>query len=53
MASRAFSTGVRRLKMLNWRLNGTTEDVTWMTESLNDTVDHVPGLEAIESAQIK
>lgn len=53
MALRAFSTSIRRLKKLSWKLNGTTEDVTWMTESMEDTVDHVAGLQSVESAQVK
>ncbi|RAL01112.1 uncharacterized protein BO80DRAFT_455210 [Aspergillus ibericus CBS 121593] len=42
MASRAFSTSVRHLKKLKWTRQGTTQDVTWLTESMDDTVDHVP-----------
>ena len=53
MTSRAFSTSARQLRKLNWKFNGTTEDVTWITESMDDIVDVIPGLESVESGQVK
>ncbi|KMP02192.1 hypothetical protein CIHG_06970 [Coccidioides immitis H538.4] len=47
MASRAFSTSARQMKKLDWKLKGTTVDVTWLMEQINDSVDHVPGLESV------
>ncbi|OOF91815.1 hypothetical protein ASPCADRAFT_518218 [Aspergillus carbonarius ITEM 5010] len=52
MTSRAFSTSARQLRKLNWKFNGTTEDVTWITESMDDIVDVIPGLESVESGQV-
>lgn len=53
MASRAFSTSARQMKKLNWNTKGTTMDVTWITEQVDDSVDNVPGLESVESARVK
>ncbi len=42
--SRLFSTAVRRVKALKWKLNGTIEDVEWVKDLLNKAVDQTPGL---------
>ncbi|KAA8642632.1 hypothetical protein EYZ11_011474 [Aspergillus tanneri] len=52
MASRAFSTGARRMKKLDWKLKGTSVDVTWLTEQMDDSIDQVPGLESVVSGQV-
>ncbi|KAF3479749.1 uncharacterized protein GIQ15_06725 [Arthroderma uncinatum] len=52
MAPRAFSTSARLMRKLTWRLNGTTADVTWLTEQVDESVDHVPGLESVVSGQV-
>ena len=52
--SRHFSTTVRRLKKLNWKLNGTTENVEWVQNLVNAVVDQVPNLAArVDSGAIK
>ncbi|KAM5465025.1 hypothetical protein MauCBS54593_006658 [Microsporum audouinii] len=51
--SRAFSTSSYYLKKLNWRMNGTTENVEWAKRSFESAVDHHPKLAAkIDSAVI-
>jgi len=44
MALRAFSTTARQMKQLNWTLNGTTIDVTWLMQQVERSIDEVPGL---------
>ncbi|KAK9427219.1 hypothetical protein V1505DRAFT_359006, partial [Lipomyces doorenjongii] len=52
MASEAFSTSARRMKKLDWKLKGTTVDVTWLTEQIDDSIDRIPGLESVLSGQV-
>ena len=52
--SRLFSTSARRVKKLVWKLNGTTEDVDWAKNMVNEAIDEVPGLaEKVDSGMIK
>ncbi|EFR00912.1 hypothetical protein MGYG_03915 [Nannizzia gypsea CBS 118893] len=52
LASRPFSTTAKLMRKLTWTLNGTTTDVTWVTEQTEESVDHVPGLEGVVSARV-
>lgn len=52
--SRMFTTSARRIKDLKWKLNGTTEDVDWVKNLLDEAVDQVPGLAGkVDSGIIK
>ena len=52
--SRMFATSSRRIKELKWKLNGTTEDVSWVKNLLNEAVDQAPGLAGkVDSGIIK
>ena len=52
--SRMFSSSARRIKELKWKLNGTTEDVDWVKQLLNEAVDKAPGLAGkVDSGIIK
>lgn len=52
--SRMFSSSARRAKELKWKLNGTTEDVSWVKDLLNQAVDQAPGLAGkVDSGVIK
>lgn len=42
--SRMFSSAVRRVKELEWKLNRITEDADWVMELLNEPVDQAVGL---------
>ena len=52
--SRVFSTSARRIKEIKWKFNGTTEDVNWVKNLLNEAVDQAPGLAGkVDSGIIK
>ena len=54
MSSKAFSTALRRAKALNWRLNGTTQDIEWAKQAIEGTIDQIPALAGkVDSAVIK
>jgi hypothetical protein len=54
MSSRTFSTALRHAKALNWRLNGTTQDIEWAKQAIEATIDQIPALAGkVDSAVIK
>jgi hypothetical protein len=44
MSRRYFSASAFLKKILNWKLNGTTAEIGWVTESVESRVDRVPAL---------
>ncbi|OAF55616.1 hypothetical protein VC83_07623 [Pseudogymnoascus destructans] len=53
MSSRAFSTALHRAKALNWKLNGTTQDIEWAKQSVEASIDQIPALAGkVDSAVI-
>ncbi|KID87141.1 hypothetical protein MGU_05919 [Metarhizium guizhouense ARSEF 977] len=44
MSRRHFSTSAVLKKLLKWKLNGTTEEISWVKTSVESRIDHVPAL---------